>query len=75
MILWGFIAFILIFWLAKAQRDHARNKEERLDRQRRQRVGLRPIPGKNGDPTNDLDAEEARLLAKLRERNGGGDGS
>ena len=65
MILWSFVGFLLLLWLAKLQRDHAREQEQRRDLQRRQRVGMAPIPGATN---TDLDIEEERLLAKLRER-------
>jgi hypothetical protein len=64
MILAGFIAFVLLAWLAKLQRDHMREGQDRTQRQRRQRVGREPIPGAQ----TDLDDEEQRLLAILRER-------
>lgn len=70
MILWSFVGFVLILWLAKLQRDHSRDQDARRDRQRRQRVGMEPIRGVGGqsDRQSDLGAEEARLLAVLRER-------
>ena len=64
MILAGFIAFVLLAWLAKLQRDHMRESRDRTQRQRRQRVGREPIPGAQANP----DGEEQRLLALLRER-------
>lgn len=64
MILAGFIAFLLLAWLAKVQRDHLRESEDRKQHQRRQRVGGEPIPGAQAD----LDDEEQRLLTLLRER-------
>ncbi len=76
MILWSFVGFVLILWLAKAQRDHHRQQDERRERQRRQRVGLEPIPGTSGAAApEDLDAEEQRLLALLKERQNGADQS
>lgn len=70
MILWSFVGFVLILWLAKLQHDHSREQNERRERQRLQRVGLEPIRGvgAQSDRQSDLDAEEARLLAVLRER-------
>jgi hypothetical protein len=68
VILWSFVGFILILWLAKLQRDHAREQEARRERQRRQRVGAAPIPGASGNPGEGPDAEEQRLLAILKER-------
>ncbi len=67
MILWSFVGFLLIIWIAKLQRDHARERESRMDRQRRQRVGLEPIPGAHGQ-IESPDAEEKRLLAILKAR-------
>jgi hypothetical protein len=68
MLLYSFLGFLLILWLAKLQRDHVREQRNRRDTQQRQRVGLAPIPGANDKPIQDLDAEEQRLLALLRER-------
>ena len=67
MILWSFLGFILILWLTKLQREHMRKQAERRDRQRRQSLGIAPIPGARGGE-GDLDLEEQRLLALLRER-------
>jgi hypothetical protein len=41
-----------------------RQRDGRVQRQRRQRVGREPIPGTH----ESLDAEEQRLLAILKER-------
>lgn len=64
MILWGFLAFLLIGWLATLQRNHARERDTRMERQRRQRVGREAVPGAHAS----ADDEEQRLLAILRER-------
>jgi hypothetical protein len=64
MILWSFLGFLLVAWITKLQRDHMRQRDGRVQRQRRQRVGREPIPGTH----ESLDAEEQRLLAILKER-------
>ena len=72
MILWSFVGFILVIWVAKLQRDHIRGLEQRREQQRRQRIGLAPIQGADGQPRQhpNPEAEEGRLLAILRERGG-----
>jgi hypothetical protein len=68
MLLYSFLGFLLILWLAKLQRDHTRERDQRRERQRRQRVGIDPVPGAAGRSPINPDEEEQRLLALLRER-------
>lgn len=64
MIFWSFLAFLVMGWIAVLQRNHLRERDARVERQRRQRVGRAPIPGAHQSP----DEEEQRLLAILQER-------
>jgi hypothetical protein len=69
VILWSFLGFLLIAWITKLQRDHMAERADRRERQRRQRVACAPIPGVEGN----LDDEERRLLAILKERKAEGE--
>jgi len=64
MLLYGWIYFHLLRWMARVQIDQARERRVRRTRQRRQQVGQEPIL----KPRGDMRAEEERLLSILRER-------